>query len=114
MLNTATGCFFSRQTYSAMFMANEVFPIEGTAGDDDQVTALQPGCQLVEITETGWDTGDRLTGVVQFLDTIDGARQQLLDGGEPLPAAPVPSRSEMSKTSFSAWSSTSRGCALRA
>ena len=56
------------------------FPIAGPGRNDDQVRGLEARCHLVEIGETGAETGDVLTALVEHLDRFHVFREQLPDG----------------------------------
>ena len=53
----------------------------GAAGDDDQVTRLQPGGAVVEVVEAGGHAGDvgSVALVVEVVDLLEHARQHRLD-----------------------------------
>src|SRR5690606_26368007 len=51
----------------------------GASRDDDQVRRLQAAGGLVEIGKAGGQPGDRLAGVEQRVDAIDGLDQDVID-----------------------------------
>lgn len=54
-----------------------------TPGDDDQVGRLQAAGLLVEVGETGGHPGQRLGGVEQVVDAVDGLDQDIADPYRP-------------------------------
>ena len=50
-LKMIVGTFCWRATFVAMFSANEVLPIPGAGGQNNQVRAAQPGQDRVKIVE---------------------------------------------------------------
>ena len=60
-----------------------------TPGDDDEVAGLQAAGALVEVREAGGHARDGAVALVQLVDAVDRAAQQLADVHEALARAPA-------------------------
>ena len=58
----------SMAAFSAMFIANDVFPIEGRAAKNDEVGFLKTAGHLVEIGVVRLEAGDALASLHEGVD----------------------------------------------
>ena len=73
----------------AMLVASAVLPIDGPAGEDDQVGGLQPAQLLVEIGEAGGDARQAAVALIGLRGHVDGIGQRAGENGsKPLPYLP--------------------------
>jgi hypothetical protein len=69
-----------------MLRQSAVFPIEGRAGDDDEIALLKAGSKLIEIAETRCKTCQGMAVVTRiFLDLFEDILGDRLDSRESLP-----------------------------
>ena len=80
--NTATVFPSSIETFSAMFMANDVLPIDGRRRDDDQVRLLQPAGLLIQIGIVRFKPGDPAAALQQGINRAEGLSDDLLHAHE--------------------------------
>ena len=77
-----TGTRASMAAWAAMPQGEGGLAHAGPGPDDDQAGGLQAGQALVEVEEAGGDAGDRLAPVVEGLEAVEGASQQLVEGSQ--------------------------------
>ena len=81
-LNTATGCRCRSATFSAMFSASAVFPIEGRAARITSSEGCKPAVSLSSVAIAGSEAGDSPPFAENFLQPLEILADQILDADQ--------------------------------